>query len=103
METNNGAKFIGGALIYCYLEARVPTHTMQHGFQWDKNVQDAALATTLLLDRAVQKKEPLNLLSKDYEKSYARIPRWVLTYIYKRIGVPKKLYDILMGAPVRAK
>ncbi|EGZ24290.1 hypothetical protein PHYSODRAFT_296426 [Phytophthora sojae] len=83
--------------ISCYLETRVPNHPMQHGFQRDKNVQDAALATTLLLDRAVLRKEPLYLLSKNCEKCYDRIPRWVMAYIYKRIGVPKLLYDILMG------
>ncbi|EGZ10910.1 hypothetical protein PHYSODRAFT_521229, partial [Phytophthora sojae] len=83
--------------ISTYLEARVPNHSMQHGFQRDNNVQDAALTTTLLLDRGKQVQEPLYLLSKDCEKYYDRIPRWVMAYIYKSIGVPQKLYDILMG------
>jgi len=80
-----------------YLERTVPNHPMQHGFQRDRNVQDAALTTILLLDRAKIRREELYLLSKACEKCYDRIPRWVIAYIYRRIGVPTVLYNILLG------
>ncbi|GMF34792.1 unnamed protein product [Phytophthora fragariaefolia] len=80
-----------------YLERTVPNHPTQHGFQRDRNVQDDALTTTLLLDRAKLQREDLYLLSKDCEKCYDRIPRWVMAYIYRRIGLPTVLYNILLG------
>lgn len=57
-----------------FLEQRAPNDTRQHGFQRDRTVQDASLATSLLIDRARRRKESVYLLSKDCEKCYARIP-----------------------------
>jgi hypothetical protein len=45
-----------------YLESKSPNHAMQHGFQKDRDVPDAALATTLILERAKCRKELLYLL-----------------------------------------
>ncbi|KAG6974584.1 hypothetical protein JG688_00003002 [Phytophthora aleatoria] len=70
---------------------------MQHGFQKYKNVLDVALMTTLLLDRARERHGKLYILSKDCEKCFGRITRWVMTYIYQRTGVPPILYNILVG------
>ncbi|OWY94523.1 hypothetical protein PHMEG_00035714 [Phytophthora megakarya] len=91
-----------------YLERVVSNHPMQHVFQRDRNVQDAALATTQLLDRAKQRREELFLLSKDCEKCYDRIPRWVMAYIYRReidvrtafgwIGTGKREFGLGQGS-----
>lgn len=58
---------------------------------------NAALTTALLLDRAKLRREELYLLSKNCEKCCDRIPRWVMAYIYRRIGVPTVLLHILLG------
>lgn len=65
-------------------------------FQRDRQVQDAALTTTLLIERAERRHEPLFLLSKDCAKCYDRITRWVMDYIYQSLGAPDLFRRMLL-------
>ncbi|RHY41074.1 hypothetical protein DYB34_013960, partial [Aphanomyces astaci] len=81
-----------------YITPCIPNHEMQHG---DRTVQDAAVLTTLLIERAERRQEELFLISKDCLKCFDRIPGWVMEYIYRKLGVPplpRKLMAHFLGA-----
>ncbi|RHY54582.1 hypothetical protein DYB38_007436 [Aphanomyces astaci] len=84
-----------------YITPCIPNHEMQHGFQRDRTVQDAAVLTTLLIERAERRQEELFLISKDCLKCFDRIPGWVMEYIYRKLGVPpipRQLMAHFLGA-----
>ncbi|RHX97985.1 hypothetical protein DYB36_007076, partial [Aphanomyces astaci] len=84
-----------------YITPCIPNHEMQHGFQRDRTVQDAAVLTSLLIERAERRQEELFLISKDCLKCFDRIPGWVMEYIYRKLGVPplpRKLMAHFLGA-----
>ncbi|EEY57677.1 uncharacterized protein PITG_00240 [Phytophthora infestans T30-4] len=83
-----------------FVDGGIPRSLLQHGFRSDRSVIDAALMTTLLIERAKVLKELLLLVSKDCLKCYDRIPAWVIELIYLGLGVPdtvKKLMIDLLG------
>ncbi|RHZ32713.1 hypothetical protein DYB37_012752 [Aphanomyces astaci] len=87
-----------------YITPCIPNHEMQHGFQRDRTVQDAAVLTSLLIERAERREEELFLISKDCLKCFDRIPGWVMEYIYRKLGVPPSranLWPISLG-PVKS-
>lgn len=69
---------------------------MQHGCQRDKQVLDAALTTTLLIESAQRRHETLFLLYRKCAKCYDRIPRRVMDNIYRRLGAPATLRNVLL-------
>ncbi|RHZ26017.1 hypothetical protein DYB31_006740 [Aphanomyces astaci] len=71
-----------------YISPCIPNEELQHGFQRDRTVQDAAMLTSVLIERAERRKEDLFLISKDCLKCFDRIPGWVMEYIYRKLGVP---------------
>ncbi|RHY96085.1 hypothetical protein DYB31_008119, partial [Aphanomyces astaci] len=84
-----------------YITPCIPNHEMQHGFQRDRTVQDAAVLTALLIERAERRQEELFLISKDCLKCFNRTPGWVMEYIYRKLGVPplpRKLMAHFLGA-----
>ncbi|KAF4044645.1 hypothetical protein GN244_ATG02872 [Phytophthora infestans] len=83
-----------------FVDGGIPRSLLQHGFRSDWSVIDAALMTTLLIERAKALKELLLLVSKDCLKCYDRIPAWVMELIYIGLGVPdtvRKLMIDLLG------
>ncbi|RHY41112.1 hypothetical protein DYB34_009165 [Aphanomyces astaci] len=56
-----------------YITPCIPNHEMQHGFQRDRTVQNAAVLTSLLIERAERRQEELFLISKDCLKCFDRI------------------------------
>ncbi|POM74154.1 LOW QUALITY PROTEIN: Hypothetical protein PHPALM_8936 [Phytophthora palmivora] len=83
-----------------YVEPGFPISTMQHGFQTERTVIDAALLVTLLTERARDTREQLITVSKDCLKYFDRIPKWCMDLIYRGIGAPEipgKLMIDLLG------
>ncbi|KAE9080651.1 hypothetical protein PF005_g23385 [Phytophthora fragariae] len=70
-----------------FVENGIPSSPLQHGFRRDRSVADAAILTTLLIERAKEIFEPLLLVSKDCLKCYDRIPSWVMELLYLGMGV----------------
>ncbi|RHZ19157.1 hypothetical protein DYB37_008079, partial [Aphanomyces astaci] len=84
-----------------YISPCIPNEELQHGFQRDRTVQDAAVLTSLLIERAERRQEELFLISKDCLKCFDRIPGWVMEYIYRKLGVPslpRQLMAHFLGA-----
>ncbi|KAF0776048.1 hypothetical protein AaE_000252, partial [Aphanomyces astaci] len=71
-----------------YIGPQLPNEELQHGFQRHRTVHDAAILTTLLLERAQRKGHELFLVSKDCLKCYDRVPGWVMEYVYLQLGIP---------------
>ncbi|KAF4134831.1 hypothetical protein GN958_ATG16087 [Phytophthora infestans] len=79
------------------VDGGIPRSLLQHGFRSDRSVIDAALMTTLLIERAKELKELLLLVSKDCLKCYDRIPAWVMELIYLGLGVPDTVRKLMIG------
>ncbi|RHY80566.1 hypothetical protein DYB37_007634 [Aphanomyces astaci] len=68
-----------------YISPCLLNEEMQDGFQRDRTVQDAAVLTSLLIERAERRQEELFLISKDCLKCFDRIQAGPDTLSY-RIG-----------------
>ncbi|GMF16624.1 unnamed protein product [Phytophthora fragariaefolia] len=75
-------------IIKVSVEKGIPISVMQHGFQSERTVQDAALLTTLLFDRAISTTESIFVVSKDCLKYFDRVVPWVMEILYLGAGVP---------------
>ncbi|ETV64499.1 hypothetical protein H257_18617 [Aphanomyces astaci] len=74
-----------------YIGPQLPNEELQHGFQRHRTVHDAAILTTLLLERAQRKGHELFLVSKDCLKCYDRVPGWVMEYVYlQNLAFPQR-------------
>ncbi|RQM22321.1 hypothetical protein B5M09_011381 [Aphanomyces astaci] len=81
-----------------YISPCIPNEELQHGFQGfqrDRTVQDAAVLTSLLIERGERRQEELFLISKDCLKCFDRIPGWAMEYIYRKLGVPSLPHQLM--------